>query len=75
MATGDYATAIPLLKQILAQTQRPAIRKQLIEFLIDAAENVGDNATKIEALKQYTAILEEFNDLKAAERYRELQIK
>lgn len=75
MATGDYNTAIPLLKQILDQDNRPALRKQLLEFLIKASENVGDNDTKIEALTQYAAILEDFNRLKADQRYRELQIK
>ena len=75
VATGDYPTAIPLLRQMLAENRPLAVRKQLLEALVKASEAAGDDKTKIEALTEYTAILEQLNKLKAAERYRELQIR
>ena len=75
VATGDYPTAISLLRQMLAEDRPLAVRKQLLEALVKASEATGDDKTKIEALTEYTAILEQLNKLKAAERYRELQIR
>lgn len=75
MATRDYATAIPLLKQMLAGNHPISVRKHLLEHLAEAAEKTGDDETQMEALSEYTELLEELNKLKTAERYRELQIK
>ena len=74
VATGDYPTAISLLRQMLAEDRPLAVRKQLLEALVKASEATGDDKTKIEALTEYTAILEQLNKLKAAERYRGLRI-
>lgn len=74
-AAGDYNAAIPYLKRMLDEDTSLPVRKQVLEYLIDAAGNTGDDDTKVEALEEYSAILEELNRLKASERYRELQIK
>lgn len=76
MAVGDYNSAIPYLKEML---QKPDLalqeRKQVLEHLIKAADNTGDDKTKIEALALYNSILEELNKTHAADKYKELQIK
>ena len=74
-AAGDYTAAIPYLKRMLDEENSLPVRKQVLEFLIDAAGNTGDDDTKVKALEEYSTILEELNRLKASERYRELQIK
>ena len=75
MATEKYKAAIPVLKEALEQPQSIPIRKQLLEMLILASEKTGDNATRMDALVQYTDLLKELNELQAAEKSRELQIK
>lgn len=76
MAKGDYNAAIPQLKEYLKTANiGTAARKLVLENLIEAAGNTGDNATKLEALTQYNTILEELNKTNEQDRYKELQIK
>lgn len=74
-AAGDCNAAIPYLKHMLQEEISLPVRKQVLEYLIDCAEKTGDDDTKVNALEEYSTILEELNRLKASERYRELQIK
>jgi len=75
MARHDYNGAIPYLQRMLESEKALAIRLQLLDMLIEAAEKTGDDKIKIEALSEHNAILEELNALRASEKYRELQIK
>ncbi|MDE7402817.1 MAG: hypothetical protein K2M87_05335, partial [Muribaculaceae bacterium] len=81
MATGNYAEAIPYIKRLLDKDTETtsyngnAVRRQLLEMLVTAAEKTGDDQTRIKALTEYNAMLNEYEDLKASQRYKELQIK
>lgn len=75
MATGDYNSAIPYLKSCLESDNALSIRRQVLDALLIATEQTGDDKTRLYALSQYKSINEEYNRLKAAERYNELQIK
>lgn len=75
MATGQYAKAIPTLKQTIGNESGLALRRQTVEELIRASELTGDSVSRLYALEQYKAIREEYKKLNAAERYKELQIK
>lgn len=73
-AIGDNAQAIPYIKQLLEKEKALAVRKQLLEMLQKSAKAVGDDTTRVWALSEYNAILEELNALNASEKYKELQI-
>lgn len=75
MAVDDYNSAIPVLKNLLAQNSRLAHYKQYLEMLILASEKTGDNKTRIEALEKYSSLLGQLNELEAAQKSRELEIK
>lgn len=75
MATGDYEGAIPKLKEVYAKSNSVTLQKRALELLVKAAEQTGDDATRLEALTQYNTILEEYAKLNAAERYREMQVR
>lgn len=75
MATGNYAEAIPLIQFELTKEKSLPRRRTLLRWLVDASKATGDNATQLQALEDYNKILKECDDLRAAERYKELQIK
>ena len=75
MATGDYSSAIPLLKNLYKSSEEVSRKRRFLELLIKASEQTGDDKTRMEALELYNGILDEYSKLKAAERYRELQLK
>lgn len=75
MAKSDYTAAIPYLKKLLDTDPPLGLKRQTLAMLAEAAENSGDNDTKIHALTQYKNILEELNELQASGKYMELQIK
>lgn len=75
MAVGNYSEAIPYLKKCLEEADAISLRKQIYSSLIKAAEQTGDNETRLTALAEYNRILEEQSQLHAAEKYRELQIR
>ena len=47
---------------------------ELLQYMIEAATHVNDKATLLQATTQYNTLLEEYNQTKSAEKYRELQI-
>lgn len=75
-AKGDYAKALPELKGLL-DSGKPgtAERRILLSYIVTAAEKTGDDKTRMNALAEYNAMLREYEDLKAVESYKELQIK
>lgn len=73
-AIGDYSTAAKYLKDVIRRNSSIASQKQFLEMLIDASAKTGDDKTRLEALTDYTSLLSELNELKAAEKSRELQI-
>jgi len=75
MATGDYTAAIPYLKRMLDNELPLALKRQTLEMLVKAAEYTGDDKTRLFALTEYNAILEELNKLRASVKYKELLIK
>lgn len=75
MATNDYNGAIPYLQSLLESEKALAVRLQLLDMLVEAAEKTGNDTVKMQALSEHDAILEELNNLRASEKYRELQIK
>lgn len=74
MATGQYPQALPLLKKHVYTTSDKRLRMQYLRFLIEAAKVTNDNATLLRATTDYNTLLEEYNQLKSAEKYKELQI-
>lgn len=75
MAIGNYKAAIPHLKNLFDDETSIVYQRQTLKRLIEAAEKTGDDETKLFALSKYNDILQKFNELKADERYKELQIK
>lgn len=74
VAIGRNAEAIPYIRELLDKEKALIVRKQLLEMLRDAAQAVGDNDTRMWALTEHNAILEQLNTLQAADKYKELQI-
>lgn len=80
MANQKYAEAIPLIKRFLANNKSTdsmnnMLRLQMLRLLKIASEATGDNATLLEALKEYDTLLEEYIRLDSDATYRELQIR
>lgn len=75
MAKKDYTTALPIMREVLKREKSVAKRRFILEYFKKGAEATGDNALLVEALRQYNDILKESEELKAAERYKELQIR
>lgn len=75
MATGDYASAIPLIQYELTKEKSLPRRRTLLRWLVDASKATGDKTTQLQALEDYNNILKECDELRASEKYKELQIK
>ncbi len=75
MALGNYAAAIPYLKQMIDGEPPLALKRQTLEMLVLAADKTGDDKTKLFALSEYNDILEELSRLHASQKYSELLIK
>lgn len=75
LAEKDYAGAIPHLKKALGIDLDTATRRELLGFLVAAADSVGDNVTLLSALRDYNNILLEDQRVKSQEALRELQIR
>lgn len=75
MAIGDYEGAVPRLKKALPLVKDNFTRRNLMSMLVTAADSIKDEATLLEALKEYNVMLREAIDEKSAEAYRELQIR
>jgi signal transduction histidine kinase len=74
MASQRYSEAITYLKKYINVPDNTHSRMQLLKLLTEAATAVGDNATLLQTTTEYNKMLEEYNHLKAAEKYKELQI-
>ncbi|MDE6682895.1 MAG: hypothetical protein K2J87_05665, partial [Muribaculaceae bacterium] len=75
MATGDYLTALPLIRKNLETERQPAKRRRLVRWMQIAAEGIGDKDTQIEALKLYNAMLVERDTSSSSDRSKELDIR
>lgn len=74
MAHGDYANALPLLVSGLDSAYIAPRKLQILRMTVDAARELGDDATLIKTYPQYAAVLEEYLQTRLQEKYRELQI-
>lgn len=74
MKTGDYAGALPLLKILVANSGSLYEKKYYLRQLKLAAEETGNREELAAAAIDYANILEEYTDLKTAERLRELEV-
>lgn len=75
MATGDYNSAVNILKELINQNNSLPVHKRLLEMLIESSQKTGDNTTLINALTKYVAILTDLNELRASEKSKELHIR
>lgn len=73
-ASGNYEAAIPYLKKDVAKETGLMLKKKLLQMLQKAAKATGDEATLMEAMSQYNALLSEINTRTSEAKYRELQI-
>lgn len=76
MATGRYAEAIPLIRKILS---RPGLkinqRRRALRELRVAADATGDKSLQLLALRQYTAITDQFDSIRLVDNLTELGIR
>lgn len=75
MATDQFAKAIPVLKKQLTQQNPVSRRLALLNMLRLAAKNIDDEATLIQAMRDYNSLLESYQHDNSDRKYRELQIK
>lgn len=69
-----YEEAIPLLIKLNASADNIYDKRYYLRRLSQAAEAVGNKEVLLDAAVEYSKILEEFTDLKSAERMSELQM-
>lgn len=74
IAKKEYAQALPIIKQVYNNRHNRKQKMELLQLTIEAAKAVNDKATLLQSTTEYNAYLEEYNKLKAAEKYKELQI-
>lgn len=74
MSARKYAEVLPHLKKYINVPDNADLKRLFLKLLIEATTAVGDNKTLLQATTEYNKILEEYNQLKAVEKYRELQI-
>lgn len=74
MGTKQYAKALVELKKIIDRIENKGFERQFLKFMIEASKATNDNATLLTATTRYNVLLEEYNQAKAAEKYKELQI-
>lgn len=74
MARKEYSKALPIIKKVINHSDNKPFRMELLQYMIEAATHVNDKATLLQATTQYNTLLEEYNQTKSAEKYRELQI-
>lgn len=72
---GQYAEAIPHLKYLVEHAENMYDKRMYLRWLIKFAEKAGDDATKFEAERQNTVLIDTLiNHHKSAERVRELEL-
>lgn len=74
MAKKRYAEVLPIIKSVIDHKGHEPFRRRFYQFIIEAAKNVGDNASLLEASLAYNNILENYLNLRSDETLRELQI-
>ncbi len=74
MKREEYAEALPLLKTLVANAVTIYEKKYYLRQLRKAAEETGNKVELARASIEYCKILEEYTDLKSAERMRELEL-
>lgn len=74
MAKKEYSEALPILKKVINHPDNKPFRMELLQYTMEAATYVNDKTTLLQATTQYNTLLEEYNQTKSAEKYRELQI-
>lgn len=74
MKTRDYAAALPLLKNALANPANKAHKRRLLRYTMECARAMGDSTAMLDAAVEYSGILESYIDRQYQEKYKELQI-
>lgn len=74
MAKKNYAVAFPILKRQVDNPAHKQYRTSLLKMLIEASEAVGDQATLIQALKDYSEDIERQLVASVEDRMSELQV-
>ena len=74
MKRGEYAEALPLLKILTEHAGTLYEKRYFLRQLREAAEATGNKEELAKASIEYCKILEEYTDLKSAERMRELEV-
>ena len=74
IAKKEYAQVLPIIKKVYSNHNNRKQKMELLQFTIEAAKAVNDKATLLQSTTEYNAYLEEYNKLKATEKYKELQI-
>lgn len=75
MATRDYNTAIPIIRQELQNETGITKRRRLLSWLKEAAVATGNAQLEVEALRELNKLLVEREEIDAAAKYRELAIR
>lgn len=76
MGTGQYAEAMPVLHSLLKYPRlQPTQRRQALKEMSIAAEATGDKETLLHSLKEYTAMVEQFDSARMAESIDEIDIR
>ena len=76
MAMGNYEAAIPLIREMLSQPDlKLNYRRQALRELRLAAEKTGNDAVLLDALKQYTAIIDKYDSLRTSDNLTELAVR
>lgn len=73
MGIGQYAEVIPVIRRQLDSPDNKTVRSSLIEALVTAAHNAGDEKTGLFASSLYNEVLRERLEKKDREKVRELQ--
>lgn len=74
-ATQRYERAIPFIQQCLSGDLTTTNRRKMLRMLRDAAGIIGDDVLLLTALNEYNVLLEDFQNQKADEFVKELQIR
>lgn len=75
MATKRYKEALQLLKKQIENPVNASHKRQFLKLMMEAAGAINDKESLLDATMAYNKQLEEYNKLKAAEIYKELQIR
>lgn len=74
MAKKRYSEALPILKRQAKNPENARFRRYIYRSMLEAAQALNDNETKLEAALGYNKILEDYLTEKSNERARELQV-